>query len=151
MIEAVSGWELPFQGGCLCGSVRYECCSHPLSMHNCHCRDCQQVTGGAYAPVLVVPMSTFKIISDGMLQRYATTRLSGRRNQRGFCAKCGSPVTVGEDPERDRIGLMAGSLDDPRRFKPSMDIFICDAQPWDAMDVTLPKHPQYMPRKPATP
>lgn len=56
-----------------------------------------------------------------------------------------------EDPERDRIGLMAGSLGDPLRFKPAMGIFICDAQPWDAMDADLPKHPQYMPRKPATP
>ena len=106
---------MPFTGGCVCGQVRYECSVPPLLMLNCHCRDCQQVTGGAYAPLIVVPLNSFKIIA-GTLQRFATTRLSGRPNQRGFCGRCGSPLTAGEDPERNLIGLTAASLDDPGGF-----------------------------------
>jgi len=139
--------EIPFTGGCLCGAFRYVCRAHPLSMHNCHCRDCQQVTGGAYAPVLVVPLSALEIPATGHLQRHVTIRINGRRNVRGFCATCGSPVTVGEDPERDRIGLMAGSLDNPAVFRPARNIFICDAQPWDVMDTALPQYPNYAPRR----
>lgn len=81
--------KLPFNGGCICGEVRYECGSHPLMMLNCHCRDCQQVGGGPYAPIVVVPLKAVKF-SRGALQHYTTTRLSGRQNLRGFCAKCGS-------------------------------------------------------------
>ncbi len=137
--------KTPFTGGCACGAVRYECGSRPLSMHNCHCRDCQRTTGAAYAPVLVVPLSSLRMA--GTLQHHATTRLSGRPNLRGFCANCGSPVTVGEDPGRDRIGLMAGSLDGPGAFKPAMNIFICDTQPWEIPDPALPGHEEYMPRR----
>ncbi len=38
-------------------------------------------------------------------------------------------------------GVMAGSLDDPSLFKPTMDIFTDSAQPWDHMDPDLPKFP----------
>jgi len=37
-------------GGCQCGAVRYECSVEPLFTGNCHCRDCQKATGGAYVP-----------------------------------------------------------------------------------------------------
>jgi hypothetical protein len=30
-------------------------------------------------------------------------------------------------------------LDDPTRFKPSMDFFTSSAQPWDHMNLELPK------------
>jgi hypothetical protein len=138
--------DLPFAGGCVCGEVRYECGAEPLMMLNCHCRDCQRVTGGPYVPVVVVPLKSFKV-TKGALQHYATTSLSGHHNLRGFCAKCGSRLTGAEDPARDFIGVTASSLDDPSWFKPTMDIFVCDAQPWDVMDAGLPKHQQYMPRK----
>ena len=92
--------NLPFTGGCVCGEVRYECSSRPLMMVKCHCRDCQRVSGGPYAPVVVVPLKAFKITIGG-LQHYVTARLSGRNNLRGFCAKCGSRLTLGEDPGRD--------------------------------------------------
>jgi hypothetical protein len=115
-------------------------------MLKCHCRDCQRVRGGPYAPVVVVRLSPFRITS-GKLQRHATTRANGRRNLRSFCAECGSRLTVGEDAERGVLGLMASSLDDASWFKPAMDISVCDAQPWDLMDADLPKHQQYMPRR----
>lgn len=114
-------------------------------MFNCHCRDCQQVGGGPYHPVLVVSLADFKL-SQGTLKRYASTRLTGRSNLRGFCSDCGSTLTAGEDPDRNRIGLIAASLDDPSWFKPSVDIFIGDAQPWNTLDASLPKHQHYMPR-----
>jgi hypothetical protein len=34
---------------------------------------------------------------------------------------------------------MAGTSDDPRRFKPAMDIYTSSAQPWDHRDPQLPK------------
>lgn len=113
-------------------------------MLKCHCRDCQQITGGPYVPAVVVPLKHFKI-TKGVLKQYASPSLAGGHNLRGFCAKCGSRLTGAEKPERGIIGITASSLDDTSWFKPTMDIFVCDAQPWDLMDPELPKHQQYMP------
>jgi hypothetical protein len=113
-------------------------------MLKCHCRDCQQITGGPYVPVVVVPLKHFKIIK-GTLQYYATPSLAGGHNLRGFCAKCGCRLTGAESPERGIIGITASSLDDTSWFKPTMDIFVCDAQSWDLMDAATPKHQEYMP------
>jgi hypothetical protein len=38
--------------------------------------------------------------------------------------------------------IAPGSLDDPSRYKPAMDIFTASAQPWDAMDPEVPKFPK---------
>ncbi len=47
--------EPKFNGGCLCRSVRYECSAEPIAMGNCHCHDCQRVTGSGYASGILVP------------------------------------------------------------------------------------------------
>jgi hypothetical protein len=137
--------NLPITGGCLCGTIRYECTAEPLRMLKCHCRDCQQLSGGPYLPVVVVPLSAFRI-TKGELKYFPTPSVLGRPNQRGFCANCGSRLTGAENPKRDYIGITASSLDDPSLFQPTMDIFVADAQPWDLLDPASPKHPQYMPR-----
>ncbi len=41
--------------GCMCGAVRYESATDAVMQANCYCRDCQRSTGGAFAPVLLVP------------------------------------------------------------------------------------------------
>jgi hypothetical protein len=50
-----------FTGGCLCGAVRYECSADPFFMGNCHCRDCQKASGGAYEPDIGLPAAALKI------------------------------------------------------------------------------------------
>src|SRR6201981_3573825 len=42
-----------FSGGCACGAVHYETTVDPVLMLNCHCRDCQQASGSAYAPLVI--------------------------------------------------------------------------------------------------
>ena len=134
--------KLPLTGGCVCGEVRYEIDSRPLRMLKCHCRDCQQISGGPYTPVVVVPLKHFKL-TKGALQHYATPSLHGGHNLRGFCAKCGSRITGAENPERGIIAVTASSLDDASWFKPAYDMFVADAQPWNIMDADTPKHQEY--------
>jgi len=130
---------VPFSGGCACGAVRYECNAEPTAMFNCHCRDCQQATGGACSAVVYVPVKAFKIVR-GSPRYYLTPSLGGGRNKRGFCAECGSRISGGENA--NGIGINAGSLDDPSWFRPQMHIFASDAQPWDTIDLTVPQFEQ---------
>jgi len=40
--------ETILRGGCLCGSVRYECSGDTEEASYCHCDDCKKATGGPY-------------------------------------------------------------------------------------------------------
>ena len=117
-------------------------------MFKCHCRDCQQVTGGGFAPAILVPTDAFRL-TRGQLRYQFTSSASGGKHKRGFCSECGSRMTGGEFDERPTgfVGVTAGSLDDPSWFQPQMDIFVSDAQPWDQMDPAIPKFEQYSPQR----
>lgn len=111
-------------------------------MLNCHCRDCQRVSGSPFTPVVYVAADAFRL-TKGTLRYYSTPSVAMGHNKRGFCAECGSRVT-GAETERG-IGIGACSLDDPSWFKPTVNAWMCDAQPWDALDPKLPKFDQYPP------
>ena len=115
-------------------------------MFKCHCRDCQQVSGGGFVAGLLVPASAFRL-TKGELRYHFTPSAAGGRHKRGFCPECGSRITGGENDQRPQefVGITAGSLDDPSWFRPEMDFFVSDAQPWDQMDPAIPKFKTYPP------
>lgn len=127
-------------GGCVCGAIRYECTGEPALAFNCHCRDCQHVSGGAYAPVLYFPAGAFAL-TKGELRRYATKSMRGGENLRGFCGECGTRIT-GAESERG-IGILVSTLDDPSGFRPQFDIHVAEAQPWVRLDPAIPKFDGY--------
>ena len=143
---AMSKMKIPFSGECACGAIRYESSAEPIMMFKCHCRDCQQVTGGSFVAGLLLPASAFRL-TKGQLHYHFTPSMAGGKHKRGFCAECGSRITGGENDRQPAkyIGVTAGSLDDPSWFRPQMDFFVSDAQPWDQMDSAIPKFQHYPP------
>ena len=129
-----------FSGGCQCGTGRYECAVEAVFTGNCHCRDCQKATGGAYVPVLAVPADALKITGD--VKYYDSRADSGHTFSRGFCANCGGRLFGKSSGMPAIIAITAGSLDDPSRFKPATDFYTSSAQPWDHMNPQLPKFPK---------
>jgi hypothetical protein len=131
-----------FTGGCACGAIRYEVNAEPIAMFNCHCRDCQRMTGGAYTPVVYVPAKAFKL-TKGAPCFYDTSSEAMGDNKRAFCPECGSRL-FGAITEQAR-GITASSLDDPTLFKPQFEIWTSEAQPWDHMDPKFQKFEKYAP------
>src|SRR5687768_1365002 len=126
-----------FTGGCLCGQVRYECSADPFFMGNCHCRDCQKSSGGAYEPDIGLPATALKI--TGAVKYYDKKADSGNTLSRGFCPECGSRLFGKTTATTDLAMITAASLDDPSQYRPQMDIYISSAQHWDHMNPALPK------------
>ena len=133
-------------GGCACGAIRYECDAEPLLALNCHCRDCQRANGTAFAAIVRVSAAAFKVTKDAP-KFYTVTGDSGNQVSRGFCPECGSPLFSRLSGMPDVVGVRVGSLDDPSRYHPTMDIFVTSAQPWDYMNPELPKFPGYPKRQ----
>ena len=129
-------------GGCACAAIRYECEAEPLLALNCHCRDCQRASGTAFVAILRVSAAAFKV-TKGTPKFYTVTGDSGNKVNRGFCPECGSPLFSRLCGMPDIVGVRVGSLDNPSRYHPVMDIFVTSAQPWDSMNPELPKFPGY--------
>ena len=119
----------PYAGGCACGAIRYTCTAEPAFSWNCHCRDCQRASGGAYCPVMYVPQSALNL--SGAVTYYAVKAESGNRVERGFCATCGSPICIRAALVPELRGLWAGSLDQPSCFMPQLAVWTASATAWD--------------------
>ncbi|WP_394753543.1 GFA family protein [Crenothrix sp.] len=129
--------KLPITGGCCCSAVRYEISAEPLSGFNCHCRTCQKSVGAPYLAAMFVLASALHI--TGNYKEYATPAASGHIMYRGFCPECGSSLFGRNNTFTEVRPVAAATLDDPSIFKPSKDIWVSEAQPWDYMDPLLPK------------
>lgn len=127
-----------FSGGCACGAVRYECSAAPLGMVNCHCRDCQRAGGAGFSPTVTVPAGALRLTA-GQPAYFSKSADSGNVARRAFCPACGAPLFASSSARPDVVGIRAGSLDDPSWFRPSADVWIDAAQPWDVMDPDVPK------------
>lgn len=129
-----------FTGGCACGAIRYRSAHAARYMGNCHCRDCQQATGSAYFPAVVVKDTDFTL-ERGQPKWFTRPADAGHAMRRGFCGDCGSPVLLDNTARPGLVVIYAGSLDDPSWYQPSRDIYTASAQPWDLMHPQLPKFP----------
>lgn len=128
--------EKPVTGGCACGAIRYQFSGAPIAALNCHCRECQYASGGAFAPVIILWKETFTL-SSGNPTYYSIDAENPFYLHRGFCPSCGSPIIL-HRPERPKlVFVLAGSLDNPDLYKPTMNIFTDEAHKWDKMDNAL--------------
>lgn len=131
--------ETILQGGCLCGSVRYEASVDTENASYCHCDDCRKATGGPYTVGVLVKLDELRITS-GDLKGYTSIADSGRKITREFCPNCGSPLFTRAAKLPDLIFLKAGSLDKPELIKPNCQIWTKRAVPWAYIDETLPQY-----------
>jgi hypothetical protein len=132
--------NIPFSGGCACGSIRYTGAKAPVAMINCHCSDCQLSSGAPFASGIVVMTADLEI--TGTPKSYVVSASSGSLVTRGFCSDCGTPLFTLSDAKPQFTSIRFPSLDDTSHFKPMLDIYTASAQKWTCLDQTIPHFPQ---------
>lgn len=126
-----------FEGGCLCGAVRYRAVAAPLRAVICHCSMCRKHSG---APVLA--FVHFAIDSFTWVKGQPTPYRSSTYAERGFCSICGSTLTMHEDVLGDRVQVTLGSLDEPQRVRPDDHVWTQDQLPWFEIKDRLRRFPR---------
>ena len=101
-------------GGCLCGEVRYTACPDNRDGYYCHCRMCQMALGNTRAAFFNLRKDRVAWTGATPPTYYASSRIA----QRGFCGRCGTPLSF-EYLASERMDLTVGSLDDPAALKPT--------------------------------
>jgi hypothetical protein len=47
---------MKLEGGCYCGQVRYKAEGDPMMKAQCHCRECQYISGGSPNMFVLMPL-----------------------------------------------------------------------------------------------
>jgi hypothetical protein len=115
------------EGGCYCGAVRYRASGDSIFKGQCHCRECQYISGGHPNVVMAMPEAGFAYVKGGP----KAFRRSDLENPvtREFCADCGTHLVTRTFRLPGAVLVKVGTLDDPGVFgSPQMAIFLIDKQ-----------------------
>lgn len=113
-------------GGCYCGALRYEITGQPLLKAQCHCRECQYLSGGGPNYFMLVSPDGFGY-TRGTPKKFTRDDLA-EPVTREFCGACGTGILTRRLDQAELV-LKVGSLDDPSVYNaPRIAIFACDAQ-----------------------
>lgn len=126
---------MTLEGGCYCGAVRYRAEGEPVMMAQCHCRECQYITGGSPNVFVAMPPAGFAYVK-GEPARFTRPDLE-RAVTREFCATCGTHLAT-RAPGFPAVIIKVGGLDDPSVFAPQAAIFTVDAQPFHRIPEGVP-------------
>lgn len=127
---------MKLEGGCYCGSLRYAAEGKPMMKAQCHCRECQYISGGAPNLFMALPAGGFAY-TKGAPKQFARKDLE-KAVTREFCAECGTHILT-RRPGLNAVILKIGTLDDPASaFTPRMAIYTVDKQPYHLIAEGLP-------------
>jgi hypothetical protein len=118
---------MEIEGGCYCGAVRYRVEGDPLFKGQCHCRECQYISGGSPNFFMAMPGAGFAY-TKGSPKEFRRGDLENPVT-REFCADCGTPLLSKAPSLPGAVLLKVGAFDDPSAFGgPQMAIYTIDKQ-----------------------
>jgi len=120
---------MKIEGGCYCGAVRYAVDGEPVFNAQCHCRECQYISGGGPNMLVAVPESAVRYIK-GAPKVFKRADLENPV-AREFCAECGTHM-ISRPPVMAGMAIVKlGTLDNPNAFgSPQMAVYTVDKQPF---------------------
>jgi len=118
---------MTIEGGCYCKAIRYRAEGDAMLRGQCHCRECQYVTGGGVNVVMGMPAAGFAY-TKGKPAAFTRPDLASPVT-REFCATCGTHLLSRAPGLAGAVLIKVGTLDDPSVFGlPQMAIFHAEAQ-----------------------
>src|SRR5579871_1177407 len=127
---------MSFEGGCACGAIRYQLTKDPMSVHACHCRDCQRLSGSAFALNLWIERKFVETTGPEPVAYNVPPGSSGKPDDVLACPKCGTGLwNKYHAAPGDVVMVRAGTLDEPSLVTPDIHIFTRSKVPW----LELPK------------
>lgn len=103
----------------------------------CHCRECQYITGGGPNFFMMVPADGFTY-TQGAPSAFTRTDIE-RPVTREFCGNCGTHLAT-RLASLPSLVLKVGTLDDPAQFGGAqVAIFMVDSQPFHVVGEEIPR------------
>ena len=135
-------------GGCYCGEIRYEINGSQEAAFQCHCRECQYLTGGNANIVVVFAESDFRY-TKGLASSFARSDLENPVT-RHFCGACGTGIGSRSPSRPNSMIVKVGTLDNPGEYQAQAAIFTCDRQAYHYIPNNIPSFDKRPTKKEAT-
>ena len=133
--------NVPREGGCACGGIRYRLTSDPLFVHCCHCLNCQRQTGSAFVINLLIEADRVELLA-GEPQPVEVSRDDGSKQVIYRCPTC--QVAVFSNYGRPQVLFVrGGTLDEPSSVAPDVHIFTRSKLPWITLPDSVPAFDVY--------
>lgn len=117
------------EGGCYCGSVKYQIKGAPKNTSLCHCEDCRRVSAAPSVAWVTIGRSQFEIT-----QGKPTELVSSPPVVRLFCAKCGTHLAYIHKDRNEDMDVTTCSLKNPESFAPRENSFIEGRLSWTPVE-----------------
>lgn len=128
-----------YEGGCLCGQVRWRATAAPANVRVCHCRLCQLATGGPFFARAIF------LAADFAWSGKTTGWNSSPRLVRRSCARCGTPMFAEPNDPPARIGVSIVTADDRHALTPEVHIWVSGKADWLSLEDGLPQYAEGYP------
>ena len=116
-------------GSCLCGVVKYTASSDFELVGNCHCNTCKKITGSAFEAFAVISRESFSLSAgEDSLVEYKISP----KAKKHFCGICGTPVYNLLRLVPGKLIVHVGTLDEPGRLTPAVNLYCESMLPWVA-------------------
>lgn len=114
-------------GGCLCGAVEFSVQDEFKAFYQCHCKQCQKLTGTAFASnIFTAPQNIEWLKGKDNITEYEHPT---RGFSSSFCAACGSNLPFVNKAKTTLI-VPAGSLNELPDLQPQANIFRSEEACW---------------------
>ena len=136
-------WNLPWEGECRCGQVRFKVSVPPLLTMACHCRGEERMSASAFSLSIAIPSVGFSILKGeptiGGL--HGSTR-------HYFCPYCNSWMFPRPEGIEEFVNVRPTMLDDASWFTPFIKTWTREKLPWATTPAlysfeTLPAYEDY--------
>jgi hypothetical protein len=114
-----------WEGGCLCGDVRFRAAGRPKWAIWCHCQSCRRHCGAPAAAFASFDMGAVTLVR-GEITKFQ----SSPGTRRGFCSRCGSTLTCESTMAAGETHFHIGSFDRAADLEPTADFFPEERLPW---------------------
>jgi len=124
--QSMSSTVEQFEGGCLCGAVRFIATGQPKEIYWCHCQSCRKHTGAPVSVFAAFDRDAYKV-TKGEITKFDSTPGQTRR---GFCTRCGSTLTCESVQGPALTHFHVGAFEQAARLQPRGQYFPEVRLPW---------------------
>jgi hypothetical protein len=127
-----------YEGGCLCGAVRYRVCGEARNLCYCHCRSCRLAAGAHCVAWATFETSRFQLLRGALSQVRSSPPVL-----RSFCGACGTAIGYWNEARPREQDVALATLDDAKGLAPGYHIWVSHRLPFVVLADGLPQFAEW--------